>query len=125
MSAIRNNYHMEHDLNHILSKTDTFGRLVSHSSGKCFLYDCPYWSSKCSTLYFNKYPNALFTIEQNSFSLSGFIIVFEDSCKKNHTFRLYFSILLVLFTVILLYFWNYIFETKSSFLIQTIFNMFF
>jgi len=69
---------MNEFITNVMNKTGTNGRIVSHSSGKIILYDCPYWSNKASSYVHFQNPNVVVSIEQCHGSLSGFIIVFEE-----------------------------------------------
>jgi len=57
-------------------------RLVEHSNGCLFVYDCPHWSSLASRHLQLKHPNVLVSIKSSTSSLSGFVIVIEESNKR-------------------------------------------
>lgn len=81
-------------IENIMSKTEIYGRLVDHSSGKVILYDCPYWPGKASTWIFSRFPNISIAVEQNSFSLSGYIIIFDEISHVKNRQRFLYSLLI-------------------------------
>jgi len=91
----------------IMSKSDIYGRLVSHSSGKLILYDCPHWPGKATSWIFCRFPNVSVGVEQNTSSLSGYIIIFDEMSNVKGRQKFLYSLMVLGFVFLMLWLGNY------------------
>lgn len=108
----------------IMSKIEIYGRLVTHSSGKLILYDCPSWPGKASSLIFSRFPNISIAIEQNTSSLSGYIIIFDEISNVKSRQRFFYSLSLLGLVFCLLGFGNYYMKDVYKILLDFLFSIY-
>ena len=85
-------------------QTKTSARLVQHTSGKIYVFDCPKWSNSVASVFKFKQPNAVICVEQASTSLSGFVLVIEEKKAKNVVYRIWASLFATLIVYAFLWF---------------------
>ena len=85
-------------------QTKTSARLVQHTSGKIYVFDCPKWSNSVASVFKFKQPNAVICVEQASSSLSGFVLVIEEKKAKNVVYRIWASLFATLIVYAFLWF---------------------
>jgi hypothetical protein len=81
----------------VCHKTKTEGRIIQLANGKILVFDCPYWSTKASTLLHLYKPDANISIEQSTASLSGFIVTIDENAKTCNFYM--FRILVLFFSI--------------------------
>jgi len=74
-------------------QTKTNARLVKHTNGKIYIFDCPKWSNHVASIFKFQHPNAIICVEQASSSLSGFVLIIEEKKTKHVTYRIWASLM--------------------------------
>ena len=72
----------------VCDQTRTSARLVQHSNGKVYAFDCHEWSAKAASLFRFQQPNAIVCVEQSVSSLSGFVLIIEEKRAKHASSRI-------------------------------------
>ena len=85
-------------------QTKTSARLVQHTSGKIYVFDCPKWSNNAASVFKFHQPNAVICVEQASSSLSGFVLIIEEKKAKNVMYRIWASLFATLIVYAFLWF---------------------
>jgi hypothetical protein len=85
----------------VCHKTKTEGRIIQLTNGKILVFDCPYWSTKASTLLHLYKPDAIISIEQSTASLSGFIVTMDENIKACNFYM--FRIFVLFFSIFSVY----------------------
>lgn len=88
----------------VCDQTRTSARLVQHSNGKVYVFDCPQWSMKAASLFRFQQPNAIVCAEQSVASLSGFVLVIEERNAKCASSRIFVALAATMFVYAALWF---------------------
>jgi hypothetical protein len=86
-----------HSVQDVCDQTRTSARLVQHSNGKVYAFDCHQWSMKAASLFRFQQPNAIVCVEQSVASLSGFVLIIEEKRAKYASSRIFVALIATMF----------------------------
>jgi hypothetical protein len=87
----------------VCDQARTSARLVQHSNGKVYAFDCHQWSMKAASLFRFQQPNAIVCVEQSAASLSGFVLVIEEKKAKYASSRIFVALTATMFVYTVLW----------------------